>query len=125
MGFRIREIDSECKFSSALTVEALSQPIATSQTRGAFLFGLRLMAVDGTSEDVPDTPANAAYFGRHTSARGASAFPQVQGVYLVECGSHAVVDAGFWPCHTSERVGGFRVLRSVGRGILGMRDRGF
>ena len=83
------------------------------------------MAVDGTSEDVPDTPANAAYFGRHTSARGASAFPQVQGVYLVECGSHAVVDAGFWPCHTSERVGGFRVLRSVGRGMLVMWDRGF
>ena len=27
MGFRIREIDAECKFSSALTVEALSRAI--------------------------------------------------------------------------------------------------
>ncbi|HSH80050.1 MAG TPA: IS4 family transposase [Herpetosiphonaceae bacterium] len=101
------------------------QPIATPQTRGAFLFGLRLMAIDGTTEDVPDTPANAAMFGRHTSARGASAFPQLQGVYLVECGTHCVVDAGFWPCHTSERVGGFRLLRSVGRGMLLLWDRGF
>jgi Insertion element 4 transposase N-terminal/Transposase DDE domain len=101
------------------------RPIATPQTRGAFLFGLRLMAIDGTSEDVPDTPANATAFGRHTSARGASAFPQLQGVYLVECGTHAVVDAGFWPCHTSERVGGFRLLRSVQRGMLLMWDRGF
>ena len=101
------------------------QPIATPQTRGAFLFGLRLMAIDGTTEDVPDTPANAAMFGRHTSARGASAFPQLQGVYLVECGTHVVVDCGFWPCHTSERVGGFRLLRSVGRGMLLMWDRGF
>ena len=101
------------------------QPIATPQTRGAFLFGLRLMALDGTTEDVPDTPANAAMFGRHTSARGASAFPQLQGVYLVECGTHVVVDAGFWPCHTSERVGGFRLLRSVQRGMLLMWDRGF
>jgi hypothetical protein len=101
------------------------QPIATPQTRGAFRFGLRLMAIDGTTEDVPDTPANAAMFGRHTSARGASAFPQLQGVYLVECGTHCVVDAGFWPCHTSERVGGFRLLRSVQRGRLVMWDRGF
>jgi hypothetical protein len=101
------------------------QPIATPQTRGAFLFGLRLMAIDGTTEDVPDTRANAAMFGRHTSARGASAFPQLQGVYLVECGTHVVVDAGFWPCHTSERVGGFRLLRSVHRGMLLMWDRGF
>ncbi len=101
------------------------QPIATPKTRGAFLFGLRLMAIDGTTEDVPDTPANAARFGRHTSGRGASAFPQLQGVSLVECGTHVVVDAGFWPCHTSERVGGFRMLRSVGRGMLLLWDRGF
>jgi hypothetical protein len=103
----------------------LCRPIATPQTRGAFLFGLRLMAIDGTSEDVPDTAANAKAFGRHTSARGASAFPQLQGVYLVECGTHVVVDAGFWPCHTSERLGGFRMLRSVKRGMLLMWDRGF
>jgi hypothetical protein len=83
------------------------------------------MAVDGTSEDVPDTPANAKAFGRHHTGRGASAFPQLQGVYLAECGTHVVVDAGFWPCHTSERVGGFRVLRSVTRGMLLMWDRGF
>src|SRR6266498_2357427 len=104
---------------------SVCQPIATEQTRGAFLFGLRLMAVDGTTEDLPDTPANAAVFGRHTSARGASAFPQVQAVYLAECGTHVVTDAGFWPCHTSERIGGFRLLRSVRRGMLLMWDRGF
>ena len=105
--------------------QQVGQPIATPQTRGAFRFGLRLMAIDGTSADVPDTPANAAHFGRHASARGASAFPQLQGVYLVECDTHCIVDAGFWPCHTSERVGGFRVLRSVQRGMLVMWDRGF
>src|SRR3712207_232447 len=64
-------------------------------------------------------------FGRHASARGASAFPQLQGVYLVECGTHCVVDAGFWPCQSSERVGGCRLLRSVERGMLLLWDRGF
>jgi Insertion element 4 transposase N-terminal/Transposase DDE domain len=101
------------------------QPLATSATRGAFLFGLRLMALDGTTEDVPDTAANAVTFGRHRSDRGPSAFPQVKGVYLVECGTHAIVDAGFWPYQTSERVGGFRLLRSVKSGMLLMWDRGF
>ncbi len=103
----------------------ICQPMATAETPGAFLFVLRLMAIDGTVEDVADTPANAAAFGRHQGDRGASAFPQAQGVYLIECGTHAVTDAGFWPCHTSERIGGFRVLRSVGPGMLVTWDRGF
>lgn len=101
------------------------QPLAEPDTPGAFLFGLRLRAIDGTPEDVADTPANVAAFGRHKSDRGSSAFPQVQGVYLVECGPHAIVDAGFWPVKTSERVGGFRGLRSVTAGMLLMWDRGF
>lgn len=101
------------------------RPMATPQTRGAFLFGLRLMALDGCTEDVPDTPANATAFGRHATGRGASAFPQVQCVYLAECGTHAIVDAGSWPCHTSERVGGRRLLRSVTADMLVLWDRGF
>jgi hypothetical protein len=101
------------------------RPLATPQTPGAFLFDLRLMAIDGTTEDVADTPENVAAFGRLHAARGDSAFPQVKGVYLVECGTHAIVDAGFWPGQTSERIGGLRMLRSVGSGMLVMWDIGF
>src|SRR5919204_1707089 len=101
------------------------RPRATPQTPGAFRFGLHLMALDGTVEDVPDSPANVRAFGRQHSGRGQSAFPQVQGVYLSECGTHAVLDAGFWPCHTSERVGALRLLRSVRAGMLLLWDRGF
>jgi hypothetical protein len=100
------------------------RPLAQPATPGAFLFGLRLMGIDGSVEDVPDTPENAKVFGRHRSDRGQSAFPQVQGVYLVECGSHAIVDAGFWPYRTSERVGGYRLLRSVEPDMLVMWDSG-
>jgi hypothetical protein len=82
------------------------------------------MGMDGTVEDVPDTPQNARAFGRQHGSRGDSAFPQVRGVYLVECGTHAVVDAGFWPYDTCERVGALRLLRSVVPGALVMWDRG-
>lgn len=101
------------------------RPIATAKTKGAFCFGLRTMAIDGTTETVPDTSANAAVFGRHHTDRGEAAFPQIQCVYLAECGTHAIVDAGFWPIHTSERVGGHRLLRSVTADMLVMWDRGF
>jgi hypothetical protein len=101
------------------------KPRATEQTPGAFLFGLRLMAIDGDVEDVPDTAANAAFFGRHHGGRGDGAFPQMRAVYLCESGTHSICDAGFWPCHTSERVGGLRMLRSVEAGMLVMWDCGF
>jgi len=101
------------------------QPLATATTPEAFLWGFRLMAIDGTTEDVADTPENARSFGRHRGARGDSAFPQVKAVYLCECGTHAVCDAGFWPGDTSERVGGLRLLRSVEPGMLVLWDRGF
>ncbi len=47
------------------------------------------MAMDGTKLDVPDTPANAAAFGRPTGGRGDGAFPQVHKLSLVELGSRA------------------------------------
>jgi Insertion element 4 transposase N-terminal/Transposase DDE domain len=103
----------------------LCRPLASEATPGAFLHGLRLMAIDGTSEEVADTPENAAVFGRHQAGRGESAYPQMRCVYLAECGTHAIVDAGFWPLETGERTGGFRMLRSLTAGMLVMWDRGF
>jgi Insertion element 4 transposase N-terminal/Transposase DDE domain len=104
--------------------ERLARPLATPQTPGAFRFGLRLMAIDGTVEDVPDTEANATAFGRQHGSRGDSAFPQVQGVYLVECGTHAIVEATFGPYGTSERDGARAVLRAVTADMLVLWDRG-
>jgi hypothetical protein len=108
----------------ALLYARLAQPLAIPQTLGAFRFGLRLMAIDGTVEDVPDTPANAAAVGRQHGSRGNSAFPQVQCVYLVECGTHAIVDATFWPCGTSERGGAATLLRAIRADMLVLWDRG-
>lgn len=102
----------------------LCRPLTTPDTPGAFLFGLRLMALDGTVEDVADTPANRAAFGRAPGSRGDSAFPQVRAVYLAECGSHAIVDAGFWPCRVDEKAVASRLLRTVAPGMLVMWDRG-
>jgi hypothetical protein len=103
----------------------ICRPLATDSTIGAFWKGLRLMGIDGTDELVADTAENEAYFGRHTSGRGAAAFPQLRAVYLVEIGTHATVDAGVWPIKRGEKDIGKRLLRSLEAGMLVMWDCGF
>jgi hypothetical protein len=69
--------------------ERTVRPLASPETPGAFYCGMRLVAVDGTLLDVPDTTANDAAFGRPTSGkRGDGAFPQVRKLSLVEVGTH-------------------------------------
>jgi hypothetical protein len=70
------------------------RPLATAATRGAWYRNWRLLILDGTCLDVPDSPANQV-FGRSKSGRGegVGAFPQVRVVGLVEAGTHAIVDA--------------------------------
>ncbi len=108
----------------AILCSEICHPLATPATPDAFAFGLRLMAIDGTIEELQDTAANAIYFGRHTGGRGSSLFPQARVVYLGECGTHALCDVVILPMHTSERVGALRVLRSVENGMLVLWDRG-
>jgi hypothetical protein len=103
----------------------ICQPMAAPDTPGAFLFGLRLMAIDGSDERIPDTAPNAQFFGRPTSGRSPGGYPELHAIYLEEVGTHAIVDAGFWPYHTDDHRGGYRLLRSVGEGMLLMWDIGF
>jgi len=104
--------------------QEVCRPIATEQTQGAFAYGLRLVAIDGTVEDLADTPDNEAFFGRHYADRGAAAFPQAKMVYLCECGTHVIFDVCCLACHKSEHKGAKRVLRSVEADMLVMMDRG-
>ena len=103
----------------------ICRPIATSTTPDAFCWGMRLMAIDGTTEEVPDTPANTAAFGRASGSRGDGSFPQLQLVYLCEVGTHAIVDVVWGPYADSERVGGLTLLRSVEPGMLLLWDGAF
>jgi hypothetical protein len=101
------------------------RPLANPQAVGAFRFGRRLMGLDGTIENVPDSPANARVFGRRCSQHGPSVYPQVLAVYVVEVGTHAVVEAGFWPGPSSEHRAARRVVRALAPGMLLLWDRGF
>ena len=104
---------------------AVACPIATARTGGAFLGGLRLMAVDGTTIDVADTPENERAFGRPTTGRGVGACPQIRVLALIETGTHVLCDAVIRPFGSGEVPTALRLLRSVGPGMLLLWDRGF
>jgi hypothetical protein len=101
------------------------RPLATVQTKGAFALGMRLMAVDSTLDEVPETPENAVHFGRLTSGKSQSPFPQVRCLYLVEVGTHAIVDAVLARCKASEHTLAKVILRSIQAGMLVLTDRNF
>ncbi len=106
-----------------------ARPLATHKTRGAWYRHWRLLVVDGTCLDVPDSPGNQA-FGRASSGRGegVGAFPQVRVVGLVEAGTHAIVDAAQGPYATGEQTLARQLAREGGRlgpGVLLLADRLF
>lgn len=105
--------------------ELVVRPLATPQTPGAFYKGLRPMGIDGTVEDVPDTPANAAHFGRSSGGRGDSAFPQVRKVSLVELGTHVEVAMAIGGWHDSEQKLVGQLFDKIPGDALLIEDRGF
>lgn len=101
------------------------RPLARPETPGAFYRGLRLMGIDGTVLDVPDSEANAAAFARPTGSRGDGAFPQVRKVSLVELGTHAEVAIAVESIGRGERTMAEGLLPHLGPGMLLIWDRGF
>ncbi|MCX4554045.1 MULTISPECIES: IS4 family transposase [unclassified Streptomyces] len=102
------------------------RPVAAEDTAGAWYRQWRLVAVDGTVFDVPDTEANGGFFGRPGSGRGQqrSAYPQVRVAALVECGTHAVFAAATGPLSRHEQQLIPELLDRLGPGMLVMADRG-
>jgi hypothetical protein len=77
----------------------VAEPVADMVTAGAFLGRRRLMSIDGMEWDVPDTAANAAFFGYPGTGKDKApgAFPKARVVTVNECASHAAVLAAIGP----------------------------
>jgi len=104
----------------------IARPLALPQTRCAFRFGLRLVAVDGTLENLPDTDANRTVFAYHCQEELArSPFPQARCVLLMECGTHAIFDAEITAVQQGE-IGSVLTLveRSLSADMLLLCDAG-
>ena len=98
---------------------------AERDTPGVFCCGLRVISVDGSTSDVPDTPENAEYFGRPSNATRDGAFPQVRWLVAGESGTGALIGATFGPYTVGEQTLALDLLSAFSPGMLTMADRNF
>jgi Insertion element 4 transposase N-terminal/Transposase DDE domain len=105
--------------------EELVQPIATRASQGAWYRDWRLVGLDGSCLDVADTEANRAAFGSPGASRGASAFPQLRFVALVENGTHVLFGAHLGRYAEGETTLAHSTLAALRPGMLCLADRQF
>jgi hypothetical protein len=105
--------------------EQVAEPIATPATRGAWLRGWRVLAIDGFDVDVADTAGNVEEFGRTKSGTGESAFPKARVVAVTECGTHAFLAAQVGPWSDGEHTLSMPLYSRLRPGELLTADRNF
>jgi hypothetical protein len=91
----------------------------------AFFRGRRLLAVDGTTLTVADTPDNTATFGKSRNQYKRSGFPLLRLVALCEVGTRALVRWVARPYRVPEQKLLPRLLPHVPAGALLLADRNF
>jgi hypothetical protein len=92
---------------------------------GVWYAGLRVMAIDGSTLNMPDEVANAKYFGYPGASRGSSAFPQLRFVAMTECGTHTLCYANPGPYATGEITLAEPVIDRADASMLVTADRNF
>lgn len=105
--------------------DELVKPIAVRITRGAWYQSWRLVSLDGSTFDVADEKANEEVFSRPGASRGASAYPQIRFVSLVENGTHVLFGSQMDSYRTGEITLAKAVLPRLAKGMLCLADRNF
>jgi len=91
---------------------------------GAFYKQWRLLALDGSVWEMPDTPENRSFFGSASNQHSLAAFPQLRVAALCEVLTHAVIDFEYGPYNASELALSGPLLQRASSGCLVLMDRG-
>lgn len=91
----------------------------------AFYKGLRLIGVDGTLLDCPDTDANRQAFGRTSNQTSHGAFPKARVVSLCELGTRVLWRSVIGTYHESELKLTLKLLDFLTPAMLLLADRHF
>jgi Insertion element 4 transposase N-terminal/Transposase DDE domain len=108
-----------------LLYESVVRPVATPPTRGAWYRQWRLVSLDGSTLAVADTAENDKEFGRPGASRGASAYPKIRFVGLLENGTHVLFAARLADYATDELTLAEEVVPALRQGMLCLADRFF
>jgi hypothetical protein len=105
--------------------DEVAGPVGADGAAGVFCCGLRVVSVDGSTTDIPNSPENDEHFGRPGNATRAGAFPQVRWVVAAESGTGALIGATFGPYRVGEQTLARDLLPALGAGMLVLADRNF
>src|SRR4249919_1253443 len=105
--------------------DEVAGPVGADGAAGVFCCGLRVVSMDGSSTDVPDTKDNDEYFGRLSNATRAGAFPQVRWLAAAESGTGALVGATIGPYTVGEQTLARDLLPAFGPNMVVLADRNF
>jgi len=108
--------------------EQVAGPVGGSAADGAvgvFCCGLRVVSMDGSTTDVPDSKANAEHFGRPSNATRDGAFPQVRWIVAAESGTGALIGATLGPYPVGEQTLARDLLPAFCAQMLVLADRNF
>jgi hypothetical protein len=100
------------------------RPLAGSGAPGCFHGRWRVVALDGSVFEAPDTKANRRALGSASNQSGEGAYPQLRLAAVCEAGTHAMTDAEFGPYAASEQALALRLMRRLPAGRLVLMDRG-
>ena len=98
-------------------------PLARADTLGAWYRGLRLVAFDGSTLNLPDEERNRETFGLPGASRGASAFPQARVTAVMEVSTRVGFAWHAGPYAESEMEQAERLLGHLSSGMLVLADR--
>jgi hypothetical protein len=105
--------------------EEVAGPTGADGAPGVFCCGLRVVSVDGSVTDVPDSAENAAFFGRPSNQSRDGAFPQARWVAAAESGTGSLLGAAMGPYRTAEQPLARDLLGCFGPGMVVLADRKF
>ena len=105
--------------------EHVAGPVGADEAAGVFCCGLRVISMDGSTTDLPDTPANRSFFCGPSNDKRDGAFPQVRWVAAAESGTGALTGAAFGPYTRGEQALAAELVPSFEPGMLVLADRNF
>jgi hypothetical protein len=98
-------------------------PLGEEALPACFYRSFRIVAADGTSVEVQNTPENRERYGIHTNQHGAAGYPAMKAVVLMECGTRAPLAAAVGGEHDGEGELFDQLHSRVDKGMLLLLDR--
>ena len=100
-------------------------PHGPADMPGVMFHGHRVMAIDGSTQTMPDEKANADFYGHLSGGYGDAAFPVVRFVGMTECGTHTICFAKHGPFKEGELTLAESVMNHADKSMIVTADRGF